>query len=273
MSVRARTLAAAICLISGVAAAGSPAWETPEASDRKAFAPYIDKVGLKFLVLAGPPAEGSPPDLDDVRGILRRQQTTSAARWAQAEADGDALYAQFSAAFGRPIDRVHAPYTVRLLNRLEKTVAIPTFAAKKVYHRARPYQRLPLERVCGRSSAPTADPDVAKRTSYPSGHSAYGWMAAQVLAALAPNRAQQILQRGMDYGESRLVCGVHFPSDVAAGRLIATAVYERVRRVEAFRRDFACAAAELDTPQSVADRALLAQCGPPPPVEPADGKP
>ena len=62
----------------------------------------------------------------------------------------------------------------------------------------------------------------------------------------------------MDYGESRLVCGVHFPSDVEAGRLIATAVYERARATPAFKADFACAKAERR--KEPGDEATLAAC-------------
>ncbi|MFT4045883.1 MAG: phosphatase PAP2 family protein [Solimonas sp.] len=269
-----RALPQVLALLGGVLAgalahAGSPSWETPEADDRKTFAPYLDSDAARFLVLAGPPAEGSPADAGDVQAILRLQKATSATRRAQAEDDGDALYARFADAFGRPLDRAHTPYTIRLLNRLERTVARPVFAAKDLYRRARPYQRLTLARACGRGSAPSADPDVAGRTSYPSGHAAYGWMAVQALAELAPQRAPALLQRGIDYGESRLVCGVHFPSDVEAGRLVATAVYERVRGVADFQRDFACAAAELRADGQATDLALAERCGAAPAVRPA----
>jgi acid phosphatase (class A) len=258
---RARLPALGLALllsVSSLPVAASPDWETPAAADRKGFTPYLDGADLTFHVLAGPPVAGSKADQDDVAGILRRQTETSEARWRTAEDDADRLYDRFSEAFGGKLDRQERPFTIRLLNRLERTVGKPTFAAKDLYQRARPYQRMKLTRVCGKSSAPDADPDVAKRTSYPSGHSAYGWTAALVLADLAPDRAEAVLGRGMDYGESRLVCGVHFPSDVEAGRLIAMAVYERARATAAFKADFACAKAERR--KEPGDEATLAAC-------------
>ena len=44
-----------------------------------------------------------------------------------------------------------------------------------------------------------------------------GWAWALILSELAPDRADAILARGLAYGESRAVCGVHYASDVEAG--------------------------------------------------------
>jgi acid phosphatase (class A) len=57
----------------------------------------------------------------------------------------------------------------------------------------------------------------------------------------APDRAQSILERGREFGESRAVCAVHFPSDVAAGEIVATAVVEQLHTVPEFTRDLTCA--------------------------------
>lgn len=247
-------LALALALVAGSALAGSPEWETPEAKDRKSFTPYLKGEALAFNVLAGPPKDGETIAFDDAMAVLKRQKETTPERWREAEADADRLYDRFSEAFGAKLERARLPFTIRLLNRLERTVGRPIFAAKDVYQRARPYQVMKLTRVCGKS-APDPDPDLSKRTSYPSGHSAYGWTAALVLADLAPERAGEILKRGMAYGDSRVICGAHFPSDVQAGQLMATAVYERVKSSPEFQEDFACARAE-----HTGDAAGLAAC-------------
>jgi acid phosphatase (class A) len=132
-----------------------------------------------------------------------------------------------------------------MLNRAERQVSRPIFAAKPIYARARPYQRLRLAHVCGRDGPSEPDPDTSHRTSYPSGHSAYGWTAALVLARVAPDRAAAILQRGLDYGESRVICGMHFPSDVAAGELVATAVVAHLDRLPEFQHDLEAARREV----------------------------
>jgi acid phosphatase (class A) len=253
---RALTAATAGLVLLGAASpvfAASPEWETPAVS-HKDVKPYLEAGDIADLVLTPPPVEGSLADADDVAAVQRRQAETSAARWKIAEADADSLYDRFAAVVGAPLTRARFPILIQLLNRSERQVGKPVFAAKDLYKRARPYQRLQLSHVCGRDGAPAPDPDAQKRTSYPSGHAAYGWTAALVLAKVAPDKAPAILQRGVDYSESRVICGMHFPSDVAAGRLMATAVVARLTTVSEFTADLACARQEL------AEKGLSAEC-------------
>ena len=62
---------------------------------------------------------------------------------------------------------------------------------------------------------------------------------------LVPSRADAILQRGRDYGASRVICGYHFPSDIEAGRMLAAGVIARMHADPAFRRDLDAARREL----------------------------
>ena len=68
---------------------------------------------------------------------------------------------------------------------------------------------------------------------------------------MAPERSKQLLARGQEYGESRVVCAMHYPSDVAGGQLVATAIVARLHSVPQLSRDLACAKQEhLATIQS-----------------------
>jgi acid phosphatase (class A) len=86
--------------------------------------------------------------------------------------------------------------------------------------------------------------------SYPSGHASIGWAWALVLAEAAPERADAIFARGLAYGRSRVVCGVHWQSDLEAGRIIGAATVSRLRsnpvyvaQVAEARREIAAARA------------------------------
>jgi acid phosphatase (class A) len=81
--------------------------------------------------------------------------------------------------------------------------------------------------------------------SYPSGHAALGWAWALVLAELIPDRADAILERGRDFGWSRVVCGVHYPSDVEAGRIVGAGAIARLHGDAFFRTQMDAARAEL----------------------------
>lgn len=57
--------------------------------------------------------------------------------------------------------------------------------------------------------------------SYPSGHATYGFTGALVLAVLVPARYQQMITRGAEYGNSRILVGAHYAMDVIGGRTLA----------------------------------------------------
>jgi hypothetical protein len=57
--------------------------------------------------------------------------------------------------------------------------------------------------------------------SYPSGHTTYGYTGALILAVLVPERYQQMIARGAEYGNDRILMGSHYAMDVMGGRTLA----------------------------------------------------
>lgn len=232
-----RRLFASLALGAALVASAAPAQQkerTPAPAGEAKPVGFLPEDAVDFRgVLPAPPAQGSPEDREDGAEISNLQ-TVGPARWKTALADDAYLYPRFEAAYGEPIDRAHDPVLVNLLNRAMKDVANPVFRAKAEYRRLRPYQRFQLIRVCGEAQPPAPDLSTQERSSYPSGHAAYGWLTALILAEIAPDRAGPILARGRDYGVSRLVCGVHFPSDVRAGQAMAQVVFARLMRDPVF---------------------------------------
>ena len=57
--------------------------------------------------------------------------------------------------------------------------------------------------------------------SYPSGHTTYGYTGAMLLAILVPERYQQMVARGAEYGNDRILMGAHYAMDVLGGRTLA----------------------------------------------------
>ncbi|MCB8880386.1 phosphatase PAP2 family protein [Acidisoma cellulosilytica] len=58
--------------------------------------------------------------------------------------------------------------------------------------------------------------------SFPSGHTTYGYTGAILLAELVPERFQQMIARGAEYGNDRIIVGAHYAMDVLGGRTLAT---------------------------------------------------
>lgn len=207
-------------------------------------------------VTGPPPAEGSLLDRVDVGEVVDFQTTVSAKRYAEAEADAEFLFPRYSPALGTPLDRAHLPQTIQLLYGAIHDASLVTSAGKTGWSRIRPYQRLQLKRVCELAKAPApADNDLGDRTSYPSGHTTEGWTTALVLAQIAPARRSELLDKAREYGLSRIICGAHFPTDVEAGRAVASAVFERLMDTPVFRKDLECARAEYQKVAGVNDDA------------------
>lgn len=56
----------------------------------------------------------------------------------------------------------------------------------------------------------------------PSGHTTFGYTTSLLFAMLVPERYTQFMTRASEYGNSRVVLGVHYPIDVVLGRVIGT---------------------------------------------------
>jgi PAP2 superfamily len=63
--------------------------------------------------------------------------------------------------------------------------------------------------------------NLTNSPSYPSGHTTYGYTGALLLAVLVPERYQQMIARGAEYGNDRVIMGSHYVMDVLGGRTLA----------------------------------------------------
>ena len=51
---------------------------------------------------------------------------------------------------------------------------------------------------------------------------------AMTLAEMLPDQKMVVIAQGRLIGDDRVVAGQHFPSDVAAGRILAKAIFEKM---------------------------------------------
>jgi hypothetical protein len=63
--------------------------------------------------------------------------------------------------------------------------------------------------------------NLLKSPSYPSGHTTYGYTGALLLAIMVPQRYGQMIVRGAEYGNDRIIIGSHYAMDVIGGRTLA----------------------------------------------------
>jgi len=163
------------------------------------------------------------------------------ARFAQAREDADLGLSAFACTLGVEIDAQNTPALHRLLQRVRRDTSAATRAAKRQYQRERPFMR---------NGQPTCTPEyedsLRSNGSYPSGHTTSGWARGLILAQIAPDRASALLLRARQYGYSRLVCNVHWYSDVLQGQMLAAATVANLNATAEFVRDLAQARVELD---------------------------
>ncbi|MFT4021066.1 MAG: phosphatase PAP2 family protein, partial [Acinetobacter sp.] len=72
-----------------------------------------------------------------------------------------------------------------------------------------------------------------------------GWSTALILAEIRPDRQNEILKRGYEYGQSRVICGVHWQSDVDAGRITGSAIVARLHADAGFMKQLDQAKREI----------------------------
>ena len=65
------------------------------------------------------------------------------------------------------------------------------------------------------------------------------------MSDINPTAADQLLARGYEYGQSRVIAGYHWQSDVDAGRLAASVLFAKLQSNNRFREQLAKAKQEF----------------------------
>lgn len=204
---------------------------------------YYEKAGRMTGMVTGYPDGrrilGQPVDTASSRYIgdvaqymaAKAERTTERGRQALKDADlsADALMSSFSEPMGIIMDSGQTPALAALIR--ESRNALNRNASDlgdTVKFRKRPYVQL--------GDAPFAGPLDSKLSSYPSIQSEIGWGIALLLSEIAPARANDILTRGYQMGQSGIISGQHWATDVPAARIMASCMVARIHSDPVFRK-------------------------------------
>jgi len=197
-------------------------------------------------IIPPPPDAGGPGFARDAAVYKDTRALRGSERWKQAAFDADVseahLISYFTAQTGVQISKEKTPDAYALIKKIFNDFASAPDAAKKRYMRTRPFVYF---KDLGPTCAPQDEENLSKNGSYPSGHTSIGYGQALVLAQILPEKQNEILMRGYEYGQSRVICGAHWKSDVDSGYLVAAAVFARLQNnkdylkaVENARKEF-----------------------------------
>jgi acid phosphatase (class A) len=231
-------------------------------------APYATPPVAEVLsLLSPPPIPRSAAEKRDIEAVLAAQRSRAAALAKHATEDADASVFRFADVLGAKFTAENVPLTAQFFAKLRKTQSALTSPAKDCflgprpflldarihpiaqlmagveYDPARPPEDLPRGAGSPCAKLPAAPP--AYSYSYPSGHAAFGALAAIILARMVPEKRDALYARGWDYGWSRVVAGVHAPSAVESGRIVAMLLAQALVGDARFEADLAAARAEL----------------------------
>jgi acid phosphatase (class A) len=249
--------------LAGLIAASVAAQPPPDASSvlpRPRAAGYLggDAVPDHATFLPPPPAVDSAAGIADVAIFRETRALEGEPRWQLAASDdrigSRKMLGDFACATHSDLTAVETPALARLLARANADLLVMVGAAKDHYQRPRPFvtEKGPI--------CVDVSPAFAASGSYPSGHSAAAWLYALLLAELDPADAAPIIARGRAFGESRVVCGVHYASDVEGGRITSTALVAALHGNPEFEADMAAARAELASARTSAPPPPGAAC-------------
>ena len=198
--------------------------------------PLIFKENMPNAVYFLPP----PPDTASAAFLYDKAQY----RWGLEQRDntqqraiavGDAVWSVdnickiLSPAFGITISPQTTPAIYKMLAVSVMTTDQAGKLPKEHYLRTRPYVFFNQPTII-----PGDEGVLRDNGSYPSGHTILGWSAALLLCEVNPDSANAILARGYMYGQSRVIAGYHWQSDVDAGRLVASAAVARIHTDKRF---------------------------------------
>ncbi len=156
-------------------------------------------------------------------------------RGKQAIKDADYTFPYFakmySEPFGMTISKENTPEISAFLERVFATASLCKDKAKANIMRIRPYVQFNEP-----TPVPGDEETLRTNSSYPSGHTTIGWTIALILAEINPEHQNEILKRGYEYGDSRVIVGFHFQSDVDNARIIASILVSRLHANDDFMK-------------------------------------
>ena len=224
------------CALTFLAACSSQPDAPKAAHDPAAKSFYIQSTSVKLeKLLPKPSADKSPITRGEGDLMIALQSEASPASKDRAKSEDTLIPWVYADVLGPNFSKAKMPLTADLLDKAEKDTHAITEDAKRFWDRDRPSHQ--DSRITPLLKVPT-------NASYPSGHATRAILWARILGVLSPKDKEALRDRARLVALDRVIIGVHYPTDVAAGMALGDAIADQLMLSEAFKADLEKAKAE-----------------------------
>jgi acid phosphatase (class A) len=203
-----------------------------EARERRDVLLWLQPNAIDFQKeLGNPPAAGSPTQKADLEAVIAATKARTAVREKFAQEDARQTLVRFLEGMDIDISKKQTSEARALFKQANTELETMVHVFKLQSERRRPYlAEKKLVKPC-----PGNQP---RTSSYPSTHSATGTLFAALLNEAVPELKARTEARAVEYGESRLICGFHYPTDTVAGAKAGDLVAKALLANKAFKTRF-----------------------------------
>jgi acid phosphatase (class A) len=197
------------------------------------YASNIDR-GFDFLskkeirsILGEYPALGTANGLSDLDTLIEYQNTRTDEDCRVAADEDKVSLKNLFVKNGGPLSEKEAKKLKWKMIPVYVEAGINIWKAKRLYKRPRPYD-----------SHSVLNPCIPKESSYayPSGHTTLGRVLGRTLSEIYPERAALFMRRADAISKNRIIGGVHYPTDVAAGKILGDEIADIVVKSKFFQK-------------------------------------
>jgi acid phosphatase (class A) len=199
---------------------------------------FLAMEGLKLAELPPPPPDDSPAGRADLETLLQVQADRTPAQVERARrTEKHTAFLMGASVLGPWFTAENLPQTARFFAEVNRQARPLVVQAKEGWHRPRPYVRDSRVQPCL---------PFPEGLSYPSGHSSSAALWAELFMAAFPEQQAAFAMQARETMWSRVLAGVHFPSDTQAGRLLGESIGKAMLTSPDTREALAAVRAEIE---------------------------
>lgn len=204
------------------------------AADTKYFPGDYDIVLSK---IPPPPSDDSVAGMADIETVLQVQRDRTPEQIERAKrGNTHTVMSMGLHLFGPDFTPKNLPKTHAILSKANKERSTIVHAGKRQWSRVRPYDR-------GLGVEPCLKRQIGD--SYPSGHSSSGAFLATLYSAILPEYETLFADEMHETMWSRVLGGVHYPTDTQAGKLLGALIAQEMLKHPPMQADIKIIRAEI----------------------------